>query len=122
MPNDPFVDVGDLTSLGKLRYLDVRDQAAFDAGHAHGAMRVRLDEWDAVAKAADTGFATTAYWDVVVEQWRSNRRAASPRYPHRRPRIAVGTGPQRLVQERGFRGQPPRFPGVRHPAAVHCIR
>jgi hypothetical protein len=25
MPNDPFVDVGDLTSLGKLRYLDVRD-------------------------------------------------------------------------------------------------
>ena len=63
MPNDPFVDVGDLTSLGKLRYLDVRDQAAFDAGHAHGAIRVRLDEWDAVAKAADTGFATTAYWD-----------------------------------------------------------
>jgi thiosulfate/3-mercaptopyruvate sulfurtransferase len=66
MPNDPFVDVGDLTSLGKLRYLDVRDQAAFDAGHAHGAMRVRLDEWDAVAKAADTGFATTAYWDKAL--------------------------------------------------------
>ena len=39
MPNDPFVDVGDLPSLGPLRYLDVRDQAAFDAGHAPGAVR-----------------------------------------------------------------------------------
>jgi thiosulfate/3-mercaptopyruvate sulfurtransferase len=25
MVNDPFVDVGDLPSLGPLRYLDVRD-------------------------------------------------------------------------------------------------
>ena len=66
MPNDPFVDVGDLSSLGPLRYLDVRDQAAFDAGHAPGAVRVPLDEWDAAAKAADTGFAKTAYWDDAV--------------------------------------------------------
>jgi hypothetical protein len=29
MPTDPFVDVRDLPSLGPLRYLDVRDQAAF---------------------------------------------------------------------------------------------
>jgi hypothetical protein len=27
MPNDPFVDAGDLPSLGPLRCLDVRDQA-----------------------------------------------------------------------------------------------
>ena len=60
MANDPFVDVGDLPSLGPLRYLDVRDQAAFDGGHAPGAVRVPLDEWDAAAKAADTGFAKTA--------------------------------------------------------------
>ena len=66
MPNDPFVDVGDLPSLGPLRYLDVRDQAAFDAGHAPGAVRVPLDEWDAAAKAADTGFARTAYWDNAL--------------------------------------------------------
>ena len=66
MPNDPFVDVGDLSSLGPLRYLDVRDQAAFDAGHAPGAVRVPLDEWDAAAKAADTGFAKTAYWDNAL--------------------------------------------------------
>jgi hypothetical protein len=52
MPNDPFVDVGDLPSLGKLRYLDVRDQAAFDAGHAFGGMRVRLrDSSPAVERA-----------------------------------------------------------------------
>ena len=66
MPNDPFVDVGDLPSLGPLRYLDVRDQAAFDAGHAPGAVRVPLDEWDAAAKAADTGFAKTAYWNGAL--------------------------------------------------------
>ena len=66
MPNDPFVDVGDLPSLGPLRYLDVRDQAAFDAAHAPGATRVPLDEWDAVAKAVDAGFAKAAYWDNAL--------------------------------------------------------
>ena len=62
----PFVDVGGLSSLGPLRYLDVRDQAAFDAAYAPGAVRVPLDEWDAVAKAADTGFAKRAYWDRAL--------------------------------------------------------
>jgi thiosulfate/3-mercaptopyruvate sulfurtransferase len=66
MPNDPFVDLGDLPSLGPLHYLDVRDQAAFDAGHAPGAVRVPLDEWDTAAKAADTGFSKTAYWDNAL--------------------------------------------------------
>src|SRR5947208_6028826 len=66
MPNDPFVDVGDLPSVGPLRYLDLRDQAAFDAGHAPGAVRVPLDEWDAVAKAADSGFVKTGYWDDAL--------------------------------------------------------
>ncbi len=66
MPSDPFVDVAALRSLGPVRYLDVRDQAAFDAGHAPGAVRVPADEWDAAAKAADTGFAKTAYWDEAI--------------------------------------------------------
>ena len=44
MPRDPFVDVAALRSLGPVRYLDVRDQAAFDAGHAPGAVRVLLEE------------------------------------------------------------------------------
>ncbi len=66
MPNDPFVDVAGLNSLGPLRYLDVRDQAAFDAGHAPGAVLVPLGEWDAAAKAPDAGFAKTAYWDQAL--------------------------------------------------------
>ena len=63
MPNDPFVDAAALSSLGPVRYLDARDQAAFDAGHAPGAVRVPLEAWDAAAKSAATGFATTAYWN-----------------------------------------------------------
>ena len=43
MPNDPFVDVAALSSLGPIRYLDARDQAMFDAGHAPGAVRVPVD-------------------------------------------------------------------------------
>ena len=66
MPNDPFVDVAALSSLGRIRYLDARDQASFDAGHAPGAVRVPLEAWDAAAKAADTGFEKTAYWDDAL--------------------------------------------------------
>jgi thiosulfate/3-mercaptopyruvate sulfurtransferase len=49
----------------------VRDQAAFDAGHAPGAVRVPLDEWDAAAKAADTGFSKTAFLGQRAEGARS---------------------------------------------------
>jgi hypothetical protein len=34
MPNDPFVDVAALASLGPIRYLDARDQATFEGRHA----------------------------------------------------------------------------------------
>jgi thiosulfate/3-mercaptopyruvate sulfurtransferase len=66
MPNDPFVDVAALSSLGPIRYLDARDQATFDAGHAPGAVRVPVDEWDTAAKAADAGFNKTAYWNHAL--------------------------------------------------------
>jgi thiosulfate/3-mercaptopyruvate sulfurtransferase len=66
MPIDPFVDVAGLSSLGPIRYLDVRDQASFDAGHAPGAVRVPLDAWDATIKTADPGFEKTAYWDDAL--------------------------------------------------------
>ena len=66
MPNDPFVDVAALTSLGSIQYLDARDQAMFDAGHAPGAVNVPVEEWDKAAKAADIGFAKTAYWDQAL--------------------------------------------------------
>ncbi len=66
MPNDPFVDPAALSSLGPVRYLDVRDQAAFDAGHAPGAVRAPLEAWDAAIKAADTGFEKTSFWDGAL--------------------------------------------------------
>src|SRR5581483_11156111 len=66
MPNDPFIEVAALQSLGPFRYLDVRDQAAFDAAHAPGAVLVPLNEWDAAAKSAETGFATSAYWEQAL--------------------------------------------------------
>ncbi|HEY1933000.1 MAG TPA: rhodanese-like domain-containing protein [Acetobacteraceae bacterium] len=65
MPRDPFVDVADLSSLGPIRYLDVRDQAAFDADHAPGAVRAPLEAWDATIKSADPGFAKTDYWEAA---------------------------------------------------------
>jgi thiosulfate/3-mercaptopyruvate sulfurtransferase len=66
MPSDPFIDPEALSSLGPVRYLDVRDQASFDAGHAPGAVRVPLDAWDAAVKSADTGFGRTAFWDEAL--------------------------------------------------------
>ena len=66
MPIDPFVNVTALTSLGSIQYLDARDRARFDAGHAPGAVHVPVGEWDKAAKAADIGFAGTAYWDDAI--------------------------------------------------------
>jgi thiosulfate/3-mercaptopyruvate sulfurtransferase len=63
MPNDPFVDLAALPSLGSLQYLDARDRAAFDAGHAPGALHVPVEEWDKAAKSGEIGFTKTAYWD-----------------------------------------------------------
>jgi thiosulfate/3-mercaptopyruvate sulfurtransferase len=66
MPNDPFVDVAALTSLGPIQYFDARDQTIFDADHAPGAVNVPVEEWDKAAKAADIGFFKTAYWDEAL--------------------------------------------------------
>jgi len=66
MPNDPFVDVAALTSLGPVQYLDARDRATFDTGHAPGAVHVPVEEWDKAAKAADIGFAKTAHWGEAL--------------------------------------------------------
>ena len=66
MPNDPVVDVAALGSLGPVTYLDARDQAAFDAGHMPGSVRVPVEDWDKAAKTADIGFADTAFWDDAL--------------------------------------------------------
>jgi thiosulfate/3-mercaptopyruvate sulfurtransferase len=63
MPNDPVVDVTALASLGPVRYLDARDEATFDAGHAPGAVRVPVEDWDKAAKTTDIGFVGTSFWD-----------------------------------------------------------
>ena len=66
MPTDPFIDVAALPSSGSIRYLDARDQAAFDAAHAPGAVRVPLEAWDKAAKDTDIGFGKTAFWDDAL--------------------------------------------------------
>ncbi len=68
MPIDPFVDVAGLSSLGPVRYLDVRDQAAFDAGHVPGAVRVPLDVWDAMIKNAEIGFEKAVRWNAALQE------------------------------------------------------
>jgi rhodanese-related sulfurtransferase len=56
-----------------VQYLDARDRAMFDAGHAPGAVHVPADEWDKAARAAEIGFDKTSYWDEVfrVTRYRS---------------------------------------------------
>ena len=66
MPSDPFIDVAALSTLGAIRYLDARDQAAFDAGHAPGATRAPLEAWDKAAKTAGVGFDDAAYWNEAL--------------------------------------------------------
>src|ERR1700760_2962725 len=66
MPSGPFVEIAALQSLGPVRLLDARDQAAFDAGHAPGAVRVPLEAWDAAAKNTAVGFAANPFWDVAL--------------------------------------------------------
>jgi thiosulfate/3-mercaptopyruvate sulfurtransferase len=67
MPTDPFVDIGALPDLGPIRYLDAREQAAFEAGTAPNAIRVASDSWDAAAKAADIGFGHVAHWEQMID-------------------------------------------------------
>ena len=66
MLSDPFIDAAALHSLGPVLYLDARDQAAFDAGHAPDAIRVPLEAWDKAAKASDIGFDSAAHWTELL--------------------------------------------------------
>ena len=66
MPTDPFVDAAALPSLRSIRYLDARDRAAFDAGHAPGAIHVPSDAWDKAAKTSGSGFEQTPYWEAAL--------------------------------------------------------
>ena len=66
MPSDPFVEPAALSSLGPIRYLDARDQAAFDAGHAPGAVRVPVDAWDKAIKTSATGMGEPGFWQSAL--------------------------------------------------------
>jgi thiosulfate/3-mercaptopyruvate sulfurtransferase len=66
MLDDPFVDIAGLPSAGPARYLDARDQAAFDAGHLPGAVRVPIEAWDKAAKTAEIGFSSVPYWEDAL--------------------------------------------------------
>jgi thiosulfate/3-mercaptopyruvate sulfurtransferase len=68
MPRDPFVDHTHLPILGAVRYLDVRDSAAFEAGHAPGAVRVPLERWDAAIKSPEIGFDNAAWWSETLAE------------------------------------------------------
>lgn len=67
MPIDPIVELAGLSLLGPVRYLDVRDQTAFDSGHAPGAVRVPLDAWDAMIKNAEIGFEKADRWNAALQ-------------------------------------------------------
>jgi len=66
MPNDPFIEIDAIASLGPVRYFDARDAAAFAAGHVPNAIRAPSDAWDAAAKAVGSGFENTAHWEAAL--------------------------------------------------------
>lgn len=66
MPQDPFVEASSIAFLGPVRYMDVRDGAAFAASHPPGAVLVPVDAWDKAAKAAGSGFETSPFWQDAI--------------------------------------------------------
>ena len=66
MPHDPIIEPAALPSLGSFRLLDVREPAAFEAGHPAKAVRVPIEVWEAAAKAGETSFENVAYWQHAI--------------------------------------------------------
>ena len=66
MANDPVIEPAALPGLGKVRLLDVRDAASFDAGHRKDATRVPIEVWEAAAKSGETSFENIGYWEDAI--------------------------------------------------------
>lgn len=66
MPHDPVIEPVALSSLSSFRMLDVRDRAAFDAGHPAKAARVPIEVWEAAAKDGETSLENVAYWERAI--------------------------------------------------------
>jgi thiosulfate/3-mercaptopyruvate sulfurtransferase len=63
---DPVIEAADLVAAGAARLLDVRDLAAFAAGHAPTALRVPIEQWEAAAKADETSLDNSSYWQDAI--------------------------------------------------------
>ena len=68
MSRDPVIEPIALSSLPAFRLLDVRDQAAFSAGHARHAVRLPIEVWEAAAKSGETSFTHVAYWERAINE------------------------------------------------------
>lgn len=66
MSHDPVIEPAALPSLGSFRLLDVREPAAFEAGHPATAVRVPIEVWEAAAKAGETSFENVGYWERAI--------------------------------------------------------
>lgn len=61
MPHhDPILEPAAITA--PVRYVDVRDAAAFEAAHAPNAALAPIERWERAAKASETGLANAAFW------------------------------------------------------------
>lgn len=66
MPHDPVIEPTVLPSLSAFHLLDVREPAAFGAGHPAKAVRVPIEEWEAAAKTGETTFQNVGYWERAI--------------------------------------------------------
>lgn len=66
MSHDPVIETSALPSLRGFRLLDVRESAAFEAGHYTTAIRVPIEVWEAAAKAGETSFENIDYWAHAI--------------------------------------------------------
>ncbi len=66
MSRDPIIEPADVPALGAFVLLDVRDPAAFEAGHFARAIRVPIESWEEAAKDRTTSFDNVAWWERAV--------------------------------------------------------
>ncbi|ATU94958.1 sulfurtransferase [Phyllobacterium zundukense] len=66
MPQDPVIEIKDVSGLSNILLLDVRDKSAFDADHAEGAVRVPVELWVDAAKNSETSFADVGFWQQQI--------------------------------------------------------
>jgi hypothetical protein len=66
VPQDPVIEIKDVGGLSNVLLLDVRDQAAFDADHTDGVVRVPIEVWVDDAKNSETSFADIGFWQQQI--------------------------------------------------------